>query len=133
MLLISSSQSNISTIIILLLFFDFLIYSIFFVKSHLIKIIKEVIGEIKGEKSANESYNRKLIKTILKEETMDHPFLGPNYYAGEEFFKLPKEFLKEKKDQNDPVLSFIHDYALKVKRMKYLPNSAVLEHKSNVI
>ena len=36
---------------------------------------------------------RNLIKTILKEETMDHPFLGPNYYSGEEFFKLPKEFL----------------------------------------
>ena len=34
-----------------------------------------------------------LIKKILKEETMDHPFLGPNYYSGEEFFKLPKEFL----------------------------------------
>jgi len=36
---------------------------------------------------------RKLIKSILKEETMDHPFLGPNYYSGEEFFELPKEFL----------------------------------------
>ena len=36
---------------------------------------------------------KNLIKKILKEETMDHPFLGPNYYPGEEFFQNSKEQL----------------------------------------
>ena len=32
---------------------------------------------------------------MLNEETMDHPFLGPNYYPGEEFFQNSKEQLHQ--------------------------------------
>ena len=45
-------------------------------------------------------YGRKYInlddrEEMLNEETMDHPFLGPNYYPGEEFFQNSKEQLHQ--------------------------------------
>jgi len=58
------------------------------------KLSKKVTGKEHIDDMTSKE-RKKLIKTILKEETMDHPFLGPNYYPGEEFFQSSKEQLEQ--------------------------------------
>ena len=66
-----------------------------------VEYVKDIYGVIDKELALVWNlYGRRYMnlydsEEMLNEETMDHPFLGPNYYPGEEFFQNSKEQLHQ--------------------------------------